>query len=243
VKYAFNKNKMNNLYFPRLIKRVLAIQIDSIIMVVAGMSSLIIGDSMGVSSMTGKIMIVAIPIFLLEPGLIALTGATIGHRVNGIKVVKKNGTDKINIFASTLRFVVKVTFGAFSYIFLFTTKRHQAIHDLVARSIVVHRDIKGLPQYDLLQERDIEETGFVYPSAWKRVIGIMLYLTAAVLFSGFAVGLAVSDKCTYDDRCYGAELLIRTVFSWAMLLAFGAIIVMGWKGRLLGFRRKSKAPL
>ncbi|HYD81353.1 MAG TPA: RDD family protein [Paucimonas sp.] len=230
---------MHNLYYPRLIKRVLAAQLDGVIMIVAAMASLVIGDSMGVSSLAGKAMLGFVPIFLLEPGLMALTGSTIGHRIHGLKVVKKDGVGRLNIFAATLRFVVKTMFGVLSYAFLFTTRRRQALHDLVARSVVLHRESDGLPRYDRLQERRIEEAGFTYPAAWKRILGIVLYLGAALALFGLFARLALPDACVYEGYCYGADAAIEKGAVLAMWIAFGAIIAMGWRGRLYGFRRKA----
>jgi hypothetical protein len=202
------------------------------------MATLIIGESIGVSSTAGKFLLLALPIFILEPVMLSMTGGTIGHHLTGIKVTKQNGLGKINIVAATIRFVVKFLFGWFSFISVFATKKHQAIHDLVARSIVTHRDVSGLPQYDVLQEQKIEEDGFVYPSATRRALVILAYCILIFLLLAVMTGIVLSDDCLELERCSLAERSIEGVVNLAFLLLVSAVILFGCKSRLYGCRRR-----
>lgn len=228
-----------SLLYPRLIKRVRAVLIDSVLIPVVTMTILIIGVSMGVSSPIAKVMLLIFPVFILEPCMLAFTRGTIGHHLVGIKVTKRNGIDKINIFAATVRFLAKLLFGWFSFVFVFTSKKHQAIHDLVAGSIVTHRDASQLPQYDILQERVVEETGYKYPAIWKRLLTIAAYCVITIVLVAMVTAFAISDACLESTRyCSGLDRLITLFVNIIFLLSFGAIIILGWKSRLYGCRRK-----
>ncbi len=228
---------MNALHYPRLIKRVRAVLIDSILLPVAAMTTLIAGDAMGVSGMSGKILLIALPLFILEPVMLSLTGGTVGHHLMGIKVSRKNGTGNINIAAATIRFIVKFLFGWFSFIPVLATRKHQAIHDLIARSIVTHRTVAGLPQYDVLPER-MEEAGFVYPSAPRRFAVIATYIVMIVALLSIAVGFFFSDECLQWEHCSQAEKIAELFANLAFLFLTSAVIVSGWRSRLYGCRKR-----
>ena len=228
-------------YYPRLVKRVRAVLIDSVVVPVIAVATLIAGHALGVTEFFGRVLLVAVPVFILEPGLVAFTGGTIGHHLVGLRVRRLSGAGNIDIFAATIRAVVKFALGWLSFIFVLTTERHQAIHDLVAGSIVVHRATTGLPQYDVLSERKVESEGFVYPSKWRRALvsfGYWIAMTLLLLTIAGAVATAICPdrlNCPYD-RTLGA------IFEIIWLVATGAIVVLGWYGRLPGARRRVKAP-
>jgi hypothetical protein len=122
-----------------------------------------------------------VPIFILEPGLVAVTGGTVGHHLQGIRITRIDGQGNINIFAATIRFVVKLALGWLSFMFVFTAAKHQAVHDLVARSVVIHKNTDGLPAHELLAQRTFDTLTYVYPPAWRRVIVILAYLFIATI--------------------------------------------------------------
>jgi uncharacterized RDD family membrane protein YckC len=225
--------------YPRLIKRVRAGLIDSVAIPAAAMATLIIGDAMGVSDTAAKLLLLIVPIFLLEPLMLSLTGGTIGHHIMKLKVSRQNGSGHINIFAATARFFIKLLFGWLSFVFVFTTKKHQAIHDLATGSVVTYRNAGNLPEYDVLLERSIEETGFVYPAAWKRIMTIFVYGFVVVIGNAVFGLLALSDECARNSHCVGIDSLLLIMADVIFLIMIGAVIVMGWKGRLYGCRRKA----
>ena len=161
---------MTTITYPRLIKRVRAVLIDSVLLPLVVIGTLIIGDALGIPGPYGKAMLILIPILVLEPGLVAFTGGTVGHHMLGIRVAKKDGSGNINIFAATIRFVVKLVLGWLSFIFVLTTTKHQAVHDLLAGSIVVHKDPTGLPAYEVLSERTGDSGAYIYPPGWRRIV-------------------------------------------------------------------------
>ena len=208
---------MTAVAYSRLIRRVRAVLIDSVILPVTVLSILVLGDTLGVSDAYGKVMLIAIPVLILEPGLVALTGGTVGHHLLGIRVAKQDGSGNINVFAAAVRFAVKLLLGWLSFILVLTTAKHQAVHDLVVRSIVVVKNPDELPVHEVLSERTLETDAYLYPSAWRRIVVIALYwvLATAIL----------------------AALGPNVVFDIAWLLGLGWITVRGWNGRLFGCMR------
>ena len=138
---------MIQVFYPRQIRRVRAILCDSVLLPIIVFGTLIIGDASGVSHLYGKVALALVPIFILEPGLVAFTGGTIGHHLFKIRVAKTSGYGNINIVAATVRFVVKMLLGWLSLIFVLTTRKHQAGHDLLARSVVIHANPSALTFY------------------------------------------------------------------------------------------------
>jgi uncharacterized RDD family membrane protein YckC len=228
---------MNTIAYPRLIKRVRAVLIDSVLVPVAVFGTLILGDALGVSQPYGKALLLLGPIFILEPGLVAFTGGTVGHHLQGIRVTRTDGSSNINILAATVRFVVKLLLGWLSFIFVLTTARHQAVHDLVARSMVVHKDLSGLPAHEVLSERALDRATYVYPPAWRRVIVIVGYAVLATVALSIASALVSSAECAHGRQCTTIEVLLAIALDVLWIVGLGWITVRGWNGTLYGCRR------
>lgn len=131
---------MDKVAYPRLIKRIRAALIDSVLIPLAFFAGLVLIGVSGISHPLAKLVLAMMPILVLEPGLVAFTGGTVGHHLVGVRVMQAGGTGNIGILAAALRFVVKLLLGGLSFVFILTTRRHQAVHDLVAGSRVVLKD-------------------------------------------------------------------------------------------------------
>jgi uncharacterized RDD family membrane protein YckC len=224
--------------YPRLIKRVRAVLIDSLIVPTAAVTSLAIGYAAGVNDVWGRILLFTAPILLLEPGLVSWTRGTVGHHIVGVQVTKTDGVSRLGFVAATVRAIVKFVLGWFSLIFVLTTEKHQAIHDLAAGSIVTHRDASRLPAYEVLPERRVESPQFAYPSRTRRTFFIVVYCFALFSVVGITAALLVSDDCADRRICGAAEALVHVALNIGLLVSTGALIVLGWNGRLPGARRR-----
>lgn len=229
---------MPQIFYPRLIRRVRAILIDSVLLPISVLGSLILGGALGVSHAYGKVALILVPIFVLEPWLVAVTGGTIGHHLMRIRVASMDGQHNINIFAATLRFLIKLVLGWLSLIFVLTTKKHQAVHDLLARSVVVHKDPSILPNFEVLAERMPDSAEYLYPATWRRVLVIFGYWVLATLLLSIVSYVVASSDCIEGHRCATWEDLFLFVLNIAWLLSIGGVTVRGWQGRLYGCRRR-----
>ena len=226
-----------SVFYPRLIRRVRAILVDSIILPVVMFGVVMVGSAAGVSDGYAKFALLIVPIFVLDPAMVAVTGGTIGHHFQGVRIATLDGQRNINIFAATLRFVVKVLLGWFSMIFILTTKRHQAFHDLLARSVVVHKSPSALPAYEVLAERESVGGAYSYPPAWRRVLVIFGYWILSSVVAVIVSGVAVSNDCLAFQVCAQWENLLLLGLNIAWLVSLGFAMVWGWQGRLYGCRR------
>ncbi|WP_319002456.1 RDD family protein [Dechloromonas denitrificans] len=231
---------MPPIFYPRLIRRVRAILIDSVLLPITVFGSLILGDALGVSHTYGKVALILLPIFVLEPGLVAVTGGTIGHHSMKIRIATIDGQRNINIFAATLRFLAKLLLGWLSLIFVLTTKKHQAIHDLLARSVVVHKNPSTLPAYEILAERTSDSAEYLYPAAWRRVLVIFGYWVLATVGLSIFSNIVASSKCIEGHSCATWEYLLLLALNIAWLVSLGGATVRGWRGQLYGCRRRTR---
>jgi uncharacterized RDD family membrane protein YckC len=80
-------------------------------------------------------------IFILyDPLFTSLFGGTIGHMIMKIRVKRTSNTEKNILFHSAIiRYIVKVLLGWISLLTVGTNKKHLAIHDMIAGSIVLHK--------------------------------------------------------------------------------------------------------
>ena len=221
------------IFYPRLIRRVRAILIDSVLLPIAVFGTLILGDTLGVTHTYGKVALILVPIFVLEPGLVAVTGGTVGHHLMKIRIATIDGQRNINIFAATLRFLAKMLLGWLSLIFVLTTKKHQAVHDLLARSVVVHKDPSTLPAYEILAERMPDSAEYLYPAVWRRVLVIFGYWVLATV----ALSIFSNVNCIKGNNCATWEYLLLLALNIAWLASLGGVTVRGWRGQLYGCRR------
>ena len=111
---------------------------------------------------------------LYEPVLVSVIGGTVGHYVCNLRVVDNKTGGNINFFKAVVRTVLKAALGWLSFVTMGTTRRHQAIHDLVTRSTVqsATRAKAGAHHYGVEQT---ELSGAGMPSGIRRLIVIILY--------------------------------------------------------------------
>lgn len=122
--------------YPRFIRRVKAALIDSFIiamLVVFGVAAL--AESESVPSYF-EIFIILLPVFIIEPLLVALTGGSPGHHLFNIKIREKSEDKKLSIRKSVVRFFLKAFLGLISIILVSLTHKHLMLHDIVSGSIV-----------------------------------------------------------------------------------------------------------
>jgi hypothetical protein len=187
-----------------------------------------------------KPILFAVAVFVLGPGLESFTGGTVGHHALKIRVTRLSGQGNINLFAATIRFTVKFLFGWVSMVMVLVTKKHQALHDLVARSLVVYKNTVNLPAAEKLVDRASLSDVYVMPTRWRRTLIILGYLLVSYIAYVVIMLLGVSEPCALRGRCSGAEQMAVLIGSTLWLISECAIIVFGCRGQLYGSRRKAR---
>ena len=122
--------------YATLLQRIKALFIDLLILVflIVLFSSYI--DIFGDVSDTATKIIIAF-IFLYDPIFTSSFGATVGHLLIGIRIKRKKEPKRNIIFPlAVIRYLLKTFLGWISLVTVTSNSNRQAIHDLVADSIV-----------------------------------------------------------------------------------------------------------
>ena len=184
---------------------------------------------------------VILGLLLYEPVLVSVTGGTLGHHLNNLRVVDERSGGNVSFLKACARVVIKGLLSWYSFVILAATRRNQAIHDLLTRSTVQIRSAaKARPGQYVTERVELSDSGM--PSRLRRVaiIGVyLLLLIAAVEAISVLLAMAglVSYRCLHRDYCLAAERIANLGMNVALIALMAAVIAFGWKGRLFGARR------
>jgi uncharacterized RDD family membrane protein YckC len=177
-------------------------------------------------------------LILYDPVLVSGRGGTIGHYRLNMRVVDANTGARIGLLRAVLRSWIKAFFGVFAFFFMLVTRRHQALHDLASRSSVIIHDLDEVDARDVLYERSQPEARV---PRWRRLAAIVAYSAAFFTMYSVASLMVLTPDCVYSDICTSGDDLAANVFGWAMILTFGVVMVLGWRGKLPGAREHNAA--
>ena len=231
----------DNPAYARFAPRLRAVLIDSIILTLVLVTALALAVALKSDDVARVFGFTVVAVWLLyEPLLVSLTGSTVGHYLNNLRVVDDRSGRNLSFPKAVARVVIKTILGWVSFIAMALTRRHQAVHDLLTRSTVQVRDLTRARAHDFSGER-LELSGPAMPSRMRRVVVTLAYLLLCyLLFSVTVAGLTqagvVSRRCIAADRCSTSEYgwLAGTGAAW--IGGSVLLIVLGWRGRLLGCR-------
>ncbi len=175
---------------------------------------------------------------LYEPVLVSVWGSTVGHRLLNLEVVSSVDGGRLSFLRAFVRFVVKTGLGLLSLLAIAFTARHQALHDLAAGAVVRMRDPARARPGEFAPERVPEPVRPGGPSPLRRAGATTAYLAAALLLGAVSLAAVVSPGCLDYELCSPAERdgVTALVFLW--IAAMAALVVLGWRGRLPGARRR-----
>src|SRR5262249_27353419 len=134
--------------------------------------------------------------------------------------------------------------GWLSFISMTTTRRHQAIHDLLTRSTVQIRDPQKASPDSYSRERT-NLPGTHMPTRIRRLSIIAVYLlvisvvVVAATVALQAYGL-VSRACVVVGRCTRNEDILFIILGWTWIGACAVCAGLGWWGRLFGARIRAE---
>lgn len=177
-------------------------------------------------------------ILLLEPLAVSMTGGSPGHHLIGLRVRQENSDQHIGLFAAMVRLVVKTLFGIPAFFVAFITRKRQALHDLAAHSLIVHKSTYGLPSYELVQELTRADEVAAYVSVWRRLLAIVLYWILFYLVWSFFAYAVLAGDCMDYGRCTPAQRYIALGAMALLLIILVLLAIQGWRGRLYGVRKR-----
>ena len=195
----------------------------------------------GISDTRLRVLIILLPVILIEPLMLWITGGTLGQHISGIRVVGKNSGKNLFLLNGVVRFIAKWLFGLFSVASMFLTKRHQSIHDFLSSSVVVFKDEAAAPERLKLMSRDN-----VYvdrkPSIARRLVVILAYLAIIYIVSGLSAIFSVPLDCLESRVCNATENLVLGFIGLGALAVAIAVVVLGFLSKLPGAHyRRAKA--
>ncbi len=226
----------SNIGFPKISKRIQAVLIDSIIITVCFITTMIGMSLLGVQGIN-SIILAGLIVCILEPAMIAFTGGSIGHHILSLRVINKDTQNNVGLISAFIRFFLKAILGLFSIVSIFTTKQYQAIHDLSIGSIVVLKDPQALQTHEVLSERVIEEEGYMYPSKTRRVIMIFLYNLVLFIVLELLLVFVLSSACLGTMHCSNFENAVAYGLSILWIVTNFVITIYCWKGLVPGCHR------
>jgi uncharacterized RDD family membrane protein YckC len=129
--------------YPQLTDRIQSVLIDTILIVILMfVFSTILDKIENPPDWIRIVMFVGIW-FVYEPLCITL-GFTLGNYIKGIRVRQVKDTSKrINIFQSLIRYLFKLLLGWFSFLTINSNSKRRAIHDIIARSVMINYNQRG----------------------------------------------------------------------------------------------------
>jgi uncharacterized RDD family membrane protein YckC len=230
--------------YATLPRRIKASIIDGVVLLALFiLSPLLIGSLVGKDIGLNAIVMFAPPL-LLEPFLITYLGFTLGQYIFGIQVIRLDSGGKCPLIASFGRYCTKAILGGLSMVYMLFSKKHQAIHDHLAKTLVVLSDekIKRNPSFSEYGEREQTLEGdYSYPAAHKMFVFFLLWLIPVCIIYGFIIegaALLMLPGYTFETEKLPKEMDIAIDLVGSLI--FIALAILASKGYLPGAKRKMK---
>lgn len=233
--------KTNQELYSSLPRRIKASLIDSLIVLTLFIALPVTFNALFQNESVLAAFLMYTPILILEPLLVSFSGATIGQHLFGVEVVKINTLAKCPLLLSFIRYYTKILLGGFSVIYMLFSKKHQAIHDYIAGTIVImsRKRIKAEPDFASQGEQEqYENSGYNYPSAPRRFFVFILWFIIAIVILSIILelaSLAFVPNYTLETETYPE--VIEIVSNIVAACLFFTLAFLGAKGFLFGARR------
>ena len=234
-----NQHDEDQALYARLLPRFQALVVDLAAYLAATVLFVLLGSAVPYDAVASLMVYSWIGVLLLyEPIMVWRFGGTLGHMWRNLQVVSNRTDGRPPLIDAFIRWLVKSVAGVLSFFFMALTKRHQALHDIASATTVQARNTGAARRQDFATARS-EPTGAVDVSVARRLVAILVYQVAAFVLISVASTFAVSEACLFDDLCTSAEDVVGSALGLAWMALAGAILVLGWKGRLVGARRSA----
>jgi len=82
-------------------------------------------------------------------------------------------------------------------------------------------------------------TNFIYPSAGRRVLCVVLYSLALFVAIAISSSIVVSIECLYSRQCTTLDRMLDTLLSGIWFIGTAFFALKAWRGELSGCRKKA----
>ncbi len=230
--------------YARFPRRLLGLTVDGFLGMLLLVGGSIAASASGLQSVTVGFLLALLGLVVLyEPVLVSRTGGTVGHHVVNLRVERETSGERLSFGTALLRSLLKGLLGIPSFFFILLTRRHQSLHDKLTHSVVVVQDLeKARPEHYVYERAETPGARAEGVSVPRRVLVILAYAVGVLIIFSFASALLVSAPCLERDACSSGENLTETLTGLFMILGWGAVMVLGWTGRLPGARAPRTQP-
>ena len=228
--------------FASLATRIKASIVDSIILITLFISIPLVIGSLINSEWPLRAFLMYAPLLFLEPILVAYLGATIGQYLFGMQVVRIDTRSNCPFHVAFFRYLAKAVLGSFSLVYMLFSKKHQAIHDHLAKTVVLisQKRLEKNPQ--IAKYGELEQTldlAYSYPSAIRRFIFFIVWYMGASIVLGICIEagalLTIPGYTSESEKLpESLDIVVSVVFA----VVFITLAVFASKGFLPGAKRK-----
>lgn len=223
--------------FAPLSKRLAALLFDGVFMAFYFALTVMAVNGLALDSSKLESVLIIGVCLSIEPLLVAYTGASLGQHLMKLRVRKVADNRRLNLFQAYWRSAIKILFGLPSLLTVLSSRRYQAIHDMLASSIVV-LSAEGISKASyLLHERTDQTELYDYPPAWRRIAMMFVYIVLLFICMALATYLVFSDACLDANRCSQWEQAFNFLLSAGFWIALFVVINCCWKAQMPGCRR------
>src|SRR5260370_42592600 len=109
--------------------------LDWVITLIIIFGAVLVATTVGNNNVSRALgILVVIALLLYEPVLVSFTGGTLGHYFSNLRVVDERSGGNVSFLKACARVVIKGVLGWYSFIVMTSTRRNQAVHDLLTES-------------------------------------------------------------------------------------------------------------
>lgn len=230
--------------YPRLLRRIRALLIDTLLLMAILWLWWISLEIMGDIPPQIRLAIPITLLFLIDPVMVSLTGGTPGHHLMGLRVIRRTSlqdshiSPNLNLLQATLRSGLKLTVGIATFLFVLLTRHHQALHDLLARSVVVLKRPEHYPAHEKFPERHFP-THLQPAPLWRRIGMMCVYNLLVFITLTLITSFVVSPACLERETCSVEDNIWILMISFSWLFLSGWSVVRCWHSQAPGCRARA----
>jgi len=226
--------------YPSIPARIKAGEIDVLVLTAASFALVAAYLFVGYETPLIIVLLVAV-IVLYEPLFVSYRGATVGHRLMGIKIIDATTKRRLSLPRSFIRSLLKVVLGVVAIAGAYIDKREQFLHDRIIGSRALLTNV-AVDSLDLSEERLVTakadaEARFAMPSLTRRIVIAVLYALVGVIATGGVI-YTIFPQCMKEPPLPEPCRVVDSAADLVTAIVVVAVVVAGLKGNLPGARKR-----